>query len=963
MGELTLDSVSGRADITAGPGGAGDVSFLVADTIVTSTGGANLAPQVATAGSPVTIADDVGVGGTGTLRFSTVGAGTASVFAVPVIGGGSVVAEVVLASDLTVTATGAGGDVTIINSEAGPIGNVRLTGARDTDLLSLEADGNLGSVRNLTPGGDIFSVGADGTIGTVLTSAGGNIGNIFTGTGNSTPMFPSFLDFAVGGVEAGGNINLIQTGSIVGAYIATPGNITTINTGQGGLVHSDVEVGGNLTRLMGGFAFDSDIWVDGSGTLLSFGALGVSNCDINYVGGLGTANIQGDLSDSDFESLDWTPGGSPFGGMIRNLRARNIAYCDIEAFGGFGSIIVLNQVIESDMDSSWWDPVLAARVGGGINSFRAGGMYESYIDVEGDVRYFRSGTISQDTEIYIGGNLGNALIASDLLDSYFDIEGDLTGRLVVQGDVINDYGEIEIGGNSNTIIINGSLSVGDGISIDGNSNRLIVRGGGTEGSDIYVGGNSNFMFVGFLDDGTEIEIDGDSRALFVGNMDSESGIDIYGSSGILRVPGSMTEDSWIYIEGDSGFLLAGFLDDNSYIEIEGSSRILRVAHSLTEESYIEIDGDSGVLTIGGGSISMENDSYIDISGSSRLLAVRGAMVEDSWIDIYGDSGALRIGSFTESDIWIGGSSDLLHIGRASYGPEISIEGDARRIFMGAGAVGGAIDGDEETLWVGGDLGSLVFGGGLVEYYIDVDGDVTGNSIIFQGSVSEVDIWVGGRLGRLLVNGTWSDGDIEAEGGFGQLFFREQLSDVDITSAHYDQEGLPIGGGLDVLRAAGVDDVYIELHGDLRVMAVSGLISDTEIDLAAYDGWGEGALVGGGGIGLLTGVGIVGCDVTTFGGIDRMFFGSTGIVWNDIQTLDAATGNVGRVFTSGLVVSDIKVAGDLLSVHSGGAAAVPPSAPTPSPIDGSLVDFLFVDPDGVPIGGTLAVDGAILGMVS
>jgi len=1236
----------GTASISAGPGGSGNVSLLMADSILTATGGAPLAPRVATPGSPVTVADDAGAGTTGSLTFVVASpGGTASIWSVPVTGGGSVVTEVTMASTVVVRGRGTSGDVTFVDATtAGSNLLIAPAGiARDIDVGWVEAEEvSLGRIVNNSPGGDIFAVSADGAIRAVVTGPKGNIGALFTGDGNSTYLFPQFPDSGASGVSAGGDIGVIRTGSIVNALIETPGSVNIISTGRGGLLESEVMVGGDLNILRGRYVFESDVEVAGAGTLVWFGSGGVNETELNYLGGLGRAVVLGEFDDSYLSSVDTDP-VSPVGGGIGSFFARGVTESDLEALGGFGTVRVVDQITDSYINTSFWDPAAGggegAYVGGGIDRLIFGGMIDSGVDVYGDVRLFRSGTMTDDAYLDVGGSLAVGVVASDLLDSWIDVDGDLTGLLFVNGDVINDSSEIDIGGSSNRIIINGSLAVGDGIDIGGDSRVLIVRGGGTEGSDIYIGGSSTFLLVGWMADYSEIDIDGDSlflrvrggltyesevyiggdsRTLLVGgtvdeygyigidgdstflriggnfldaeiDIDGASGvlifggnvqysdidisgdstllvihgsgnledsdIDIDGDSGVLRIEGNVQySDIWIYgdstflgigghleesdieiYDGSSGVLRVGgnvhysdiYVDDDSRflriggvldesdidiygmsgflgiggnlysadIYISGASRVLRVTRNL-EYSGIDIGGDSGFLGIGGpvydsdididgssrvlrvgqnldygdiyiggggegggsstflfvGSSLYESGIYIDGAsgvlrvggnldysdidigggeggGGSTLLTVGGALYESD-IDIGGASGVLGIGEnayysdldiggdsrvlrvsrgFSNGDIYIGGDSTLLGIGGSTYYSDIDISGSstvlwinrvtgdseidiggdsgllsvrnaeqldyidiggsARRIFIGGD--GGAIDGDYDEMIVGGDLGSLVFGRGLVEYYIEVGGDVSGASMIFNGSITDVEIEVDGRAGAIIVRGSAEASYFYADGGFGRIIVAGTIVDSEIESRAWDVDGLPIGGGIDVLSAAELEEVDISLHGSIGILRVArplsgapGLIDQVTVDLTARDSFGGGDVVGGGGIRWLLSRGLLETDITTYGRLARVQLGSAGINEDSsIETLDATTGDLSLLTTGGLVFGDLKVAGSVGSILTGGAAAAVPIAPTPSPIDGTLIDRLFVDAGGAQTGGSLAVDGAITGTVS
>jgi hypothetical protein len=861
---------SGFVDIAAGgPDGDGDISLLLTNEGITEgTEGDPLEAVTARVGHPVTIRDDVGDGTEGSLRFS-LALGSADIYAVSVPGGGQVVSQVDLASRARIHARGRGGDVGLVQAT---VTNTRLlvTGAPDTDVGVVEGtDVSLHSVVNRTRGGDLAIVDSAGSIGRVVTGRRGNVGALLTGAGNSTFLYPQTEYFSDTGVEASGNVGLIRTGSLVNALVDVGGNVRTIDTRPGGVINSEVLVGGNLTRLLGNYASESDVEVMGTGRLMSFGGRGVFDSDFNYVGGLTRAHVRRDFVDSSLTSLLEVEDGFVYGaegpigasvgyglegGMIRHFMAGGLSSSDLAALDGFGTIRVRNQVIYSDIDTQFYSYYEEEAVGGGIRLLSMGGMVESDVDVFENLDHLRSGTIIY-SDLDIGGNLGSAVIASDVLETWMNVDGNLTGRLLVTGDMVNDYAEIDIEGNSNVINIRGTLSVGDGIEIGGNSNRIVV-GGGSEGSDIE-------------------------------------------------------------IDGDSGFVWARF---------------------LTDDTYLEIGGDSGVVAVG----TMTADSAIEIDGDSRIV---------------------RVGRYDDAEIDIGGDSGLIRIMRASRLDDIDVGGNARRIIIGSDG-GSAIDGDYDDLYVGGNLGHAMFGGGLVEYDIEVDGDVGPSSLVINGSASQVDIEVAGRAERIIVRGALHDSDLEADEGFGRIIVSEVISDTDIDSVAFDGED-PVGGGIDLLRAAALEDVDITLHGDLSRALVRGIWHNVDVDLSTEAaGVVDGEVVGGGGINLLTGRGLVSTEIRTYTALRRVLLGSTGIDEDsEIHVTHAEMGDLDFLRTTGLVFGDIKVGADTGPILTGGALAAVPVSPPASPIDGSPVDRLFVDADGVPTGGTLAVDGSLNGLVS
>ena len=883
---MVLESASGEALIEAGNGGAADISFLlVDDEVFTSTDGSTLAPRTVSPGSPVTVWDDVGTGSSGRLRFIALNAATsAEVYSIPVVGGGSVVSEVTSSGNLLALSLGAGGDVGIMEAEGAGTHHITIRGAADTDLVNGGAGegGDLGSLRNLTSGGDIFWVEADNAIGTV--HARGNIGMLATGTNNSDPLFPqdNLNVIFENGVQAGGDIGTIRAGGIVNAWISTPGSVSRIDATTGGLVNSYVEIGGDLDVLRGAYAMDSEVSVGGAGRALVFGTQGVHSTDFDYDSGLGRAIFRGDVVESSLNSL--VNGGTPDvgGGMIGYVRATTLLDSDLEALGGFGTVIVTEKMADSDINTRSSDGT--ENVGGGINRLHIGALANSDVDVFGNLNVMTTGTWSDGSDLEVGGNLRAGVVRGDLLDSGLAIDGDV-GRLRVLGDLLDDGGEIDVGGNSDTIIVHGSLVVGAGIDIEGNSRRLVVMGGGSESSDIDIDGNSEFLFVRFLADSTDIYIDGDSSRIVVNTID----------------------------DGD-----------------------------------IDVGGDSGAIVIRDSAVA----SDIEVGGDASRIFAR-MLREGTEIDVDGNLGSLvALGANHMDDIYVGGSANRIHIG----------------------GMGGGIDGDSSDIVVGdesgGNLGRL-FIAPITEFYVEVRsdeggamGDVTG-AIVVGGSISDLDVEADGQVERLVIRGDCDDGDFEADGGFGAIVVGGRMTGTDIESRAWESEtGAPTGGGIRHLRAVSMADVEIDLHKSLSVVALRGSMYDVSINLEARNNT-TNDLVGGGGIGRLVARGMHDTAITTYGAINRVALGNGGIdMESSIETLDAASGNLGVLTTRGLIFGDIRTAGNVNSIFSAGRLATVPLGSLSSPLDaGSQVDNLFVDADGMLTGGTLAVDGSIGGIIS
>jgi len=307
-------------------------------------------------------------------------------------------------------------------------------------------------------------------------------------------------------------------------------------------------------------------------------------------------------------------------------------------------------------------------------------------------------------------------------------------------------------------------------------------------------------------------------------------------------------------------------------------------------------------------------------------------------------------------------------------------------------------GEVDTLWVGGDLTSARFQG-ITELYVYVGGSV--GEFVSQGPTEDLDVYVDNDLTTFSVRGSVSETDLDVDGNAGtvEVIGGAQEFDVDIdgtletflvrgsldNSGHsmgdsihvdggitsftvtevianswirtidYDGRGNPIGGGIGTFRAGELDNVDVETHADIGEFVVDGAVTGLDIDTRAYDHYGGGDLVGGGGIGTFRALGLYYGDVHTFGAINEMRIGRGGIsMYSEVGTYDEATGHLNLLQTPGFIFGEIYVAGNVTDILTGGADALPASDP---------IDFLFVDDNSFPTGGTLEVEGAILGTIS
>jgi hypothetical protein len=757
LGDMVLDSDTGLADITAGAAGAGDVGVLmVAGDIHTSTEGPELDPQAMAGATPLVIADDVGNGTVGGLRLQLSGpTPTADVWAVPVPGGGSVLATVELFGEgtgLTVTARGAGGDVGRVWGEEATLGNIRFRGAADTDVGAVENDGGaLATVANQTAGGDLLWVGAsEGNAEAIATLASGKVGVIFRGAG-SEPIAGS--EWFRGGVETGGDLGLLSTGVLAGD-VWVGGDLTTLRAGS--IMHTALEVGGNAGLIRSDVVFASTMWIDGVLEQMRLGRGGMLDSELQALGGIGSFNSAGAVVNSDIASL-YDTGEALVGGMIESFRAPEMHSSAVEALTGFGTVVVAGVVSDTAFDTWHWDLYLATYVGGGIERFQVGGMAdESRLAVlmdAGQVSIGRGG-MAGGSDVEISGNLDSLVI----------------------GGAFSTASHVSVGGNAARIVIQEWLEAA-GVSIGGNLEFLQVRSavdGNAE--DLYVGGDlGTALFASIVE--LEIDVSGSADEIKVRGGTADFQVDVGGDLGLLSIGrGATNDDRTINIGGNATsiqvtggaanfdvdivgtlekFLVRGTLVD-SEIGVAGGINTFTVTEVVTNSdiSTADYDGEGNPIGGGIGTFRARELRHVDVEthGDIGQFIVRG-VVTDSHIDTrayddYGEGslvGGGGIGSFralglydgevrtagtitemligrggidtySDIDIYNGGNLDLLRTPGFIFG-EIYVTGDVTDILTGGAD---ALPGSAPVDFLFADNHSFPTGGEL-----EVEGDILG----------------------------------------------------------------------------------------------------------------------------------------------------------------------------------------------------------------------------------------------
>lgn len=944
-GALELDA-GGVANIWSG----GDISFIIVDGSVDIAGGGTLAP-IAT---PTTIIDDSG----GTLRISVTG-GTGEVYAVPVQGGGSVVMQVLTngaTTSVSIAAAGAGGDITMVDADQA-LTSLTVSGSADTDVAVVSGPTSIGTVSNQTVGGDFWMVYSGGDIGSIRTTQTGRLGWVWTDAGNSLPFIvPGIVDMddLAGGVEAD-NLGSITTGGVTFAMIDIPGNIGSIVANPGGIYETYIYVNGTLGTLQASGIVDSGIYIDGQIGTINVGSDGILYSDIWSEIGITSISVpQGPINYSYISTfVDGGGGVAHSGGPINSITAASMYDSYIEAFSGFGTIRITGLLSGSgsNIESYFWDSFLGVFVGGGASSISIGGMYDSGVDLLGNVGTLTIGTLgmtedsgldfggdvttvyirgpmTEDSYLYaegnvgmvyvtndlagnsyleIDGNVGTIYVIGDLNDAYIDVQGN-ANFIMVRGEVFDDSAEIYVGGDAGRIMV-GSLAVGEGIEVGGSLNSLFVTSG-SEGSDINIGGDVGFIYIRGDFVGTDVYVGGSLGMLYAaGSFEAGSDIDIDGNVGIVMILGNLNDDSDLDIDGSAGsVIVGGSLLYESSIEVHGNVSSLRVAGSVTDDSDINVHGNVGWLTVQG-SVS-DSDVYVEYD--ANYIVINGYLTDEGEVEVDGSVGMLRVYGFTDgADIDVDGDVGSIYISSWLDADDIEVGGNLGMLFVAS-----TIDGDSDDLYVGGSLGTMRVIGGVVELDVEVEGDI--GSIIVTGPVSDFDVEVYGSvvgtfgdLGRLSFTNA-SDVDVEVAGDIDIIWASRTINNADIAA----------DGAIGTIRVGGaLDNSEIWAAESIGTIQVGGQIADTDIAVEDYDGSGDPI---GGGIGRLSAAEIVDSGVYAQGGIGTLAV-TGNITYSDIVALAydnygmgtlVGGGGIGSLRAGGLVDTYLEVYGDIASASLG-----------------------------------------------
>ncbi len=906
LGNLHLEAGTGLLDVAAGgAGGAGNISFVyLADAPYIGSGtGTLMNPEMFTTTSGA-IADDAGDGTIGTINLKLSGPSPAAGYwAVPVVGGGNVLAHVAVSSPdakLTIATSGVGGDVASVAFQADAVG-LYVTGAADTDVLEVMGDGDIGTVSDRTVGGDIGIVDSTGDVGTIQTGKLGNLGGIYTGAGNSMPAFDCY-DFVDDGTVVDGAIAKINVGSINEGDIEAA-SIGTITAKHINWTH--ISVTNDISSVKADGVYDSCIFASGALGKISVGAQGVVDSMIQGFGGIDSVSVKGLIVDSTISSQYLDGGGNQIGGAIGSIKADAIFYSRIAAVGSIDKIAVKGAFMDSNIDTRWFDSSLSQWVGGGIGAVSIGGIYNLDVDCYANIGTLKvgAGGMRQGSSWYINGNVGvgSVQVSGDIVDSEIDLNGTL-GTLKVSGNMMEDA---YIGADViNSVNISGSIA---GALIEANSaGKISVKGDiygdyNSIGSPaIYVGGDVTSIAVGggiFLpSEDTAIEVTGTTGSLTVQGDLYSADLDL-GNVTKLSL-GGVTYYSVIDVDGNLQQLGTKAVVDSD-ISVTGDFATAKVNGDLLYVD-IEVDGSVGTLSIGGDVM----DSDIEIEGAALgTLSIKGDVMSS---DI--DTGDWGVSATTAGTISLGGS--VIKADMDIYGPlaNLSVKGQA--------------------------------------YDLGITGSDALTKIAFSKSVTNTSIYTVGAVSSMSVGGNAYDSTLRAESGIGSVAVKGNLVGSGILAQDYDGSGDPVASNIGSVSAAAMYNSGILATGDISSVNVKGVIQDSKISAVGYDGYGSGDVVSGGSISSLKAAGLVDSYVEAYTDIQAIQLGAYGV---DYQAgISTITGDLAGLTTKGLIYGQINVGGDLTgNVSSAGNDAL-------------LYEdtYYFTDANGGLTEGTMEVGGIV-----
>ena len=896
-GDMYLDPANG-ARIVA-DAGAGDISFIhVGGTVYEGTAGPALA--TVNVGAGVTFADDAGAGDVATVNVRVSG-GTGALTLIPVIDGGKVFSKLDLSDGASaIIRTSGGGDVTDIVS-TGAIGTVTVSGAPDTDVLSVTGNG-IASVSNRSVGGDIVGVHSTAGIGTIQTQRIANLGAAFTGNGNSVPLVAAPMISEMGGVDATGDITNIRVGGITNTQL-TAANVATLLANPGGMSGVDMSVTGSIGRMQVAAVENSTVYSGAGIGLLRVGPTGIISSEIASEGTIAAIQTNGSITDSLITTKFEAPSGAISGASITKLQAGSIYASQIQSFGGFGNVMVRGIVSGSSIEAQFTDTLLAADVGGAIGVFNVVGMYNSNVTAFGSISTVTigAGGMVQGSDINTSGSIARASIRGDVVDaSIINAAVDISS-LTISGDLAYNA-RVGAGHDIRSLNISGAL-VGADVIVGGDLSRFSIRGGvNGVGVGIGVGGTLGSFSVsgGFYGAGPAV-------------------MDIIGNLDNFSVRGGLAHLS-LSVGGNVGNLSAasGGIVQTTIMNITGNLASARIRGS---NSSLSVGGDVTRLQL----LSDVSGFTGNVAGATGSVSVAGTLTGLSELNLAGPVGSISVsGDVNNSSINIGADGASASAGRIS--------------------IGGTAGSSAFDVW--GNLDQFSVRGGMISSGLTVHGAVSQIAVSrgMYGSLVSSD----GATGRFMVTNAIHDSATIFKGGVSDYSVRGSIYSVNLTTTHYDGGGNPLGGSIGRLTATDITNSSISANASIGEVNVRGTIYGTTIEALGRDNAGAGSIVGGGAISRIAAKGLNDTDVLAYTSIGQLSLGDEGI--SGTSSVGTVTGDLGSITTRGLIYGEIDIAGDLTgSILTGGTDAVDL---------GTDVEYYFTDANGVITGGTLNVDGTI-----
>lgn len=458
LGAVTIDGDLGQIDA-----GTNSRAIAVASLSARSLGVA-AGTQSGTADYESTI-----IGGLGSLKIATDLAGY-----VHVVDGQPVLNTLIAAGKI--------GSATVGGSL---VGSANSTG---TDIGTIEADGNIGTVKIGTLASDGLHGGGGSISGSVI-SLFGNIGSVaVSGDVSGGPAVNSAIIYAggtIGTVKVGGS--LLGNSQIGSGTIRAGGNVTSVTIahevlGGAGPGTGSVKVGGNLQMISIGTSAADHLkggTGDTSGTVVVDGSIGTAKVAGSIIG-VGT-NSGGISAGGTFGSI--TVGGNVSGGANTDGSSDYSGF--VESFSGFGTVKVKGNVTGGGGYKSGI-VVSAAKIASvEVSGKLQGGSGDNSGSIFGGADPFAArdvGTVKVGLGLVGGAGNNSGSIIVDGSIGTVTIGSPILGPIAMQGSTGEHSGSISVGDKISTIKITGDVRGGAGDfsgAIEGNTSiaSLMIKGG------------------------------------------------------------------------------------------------------------------------------------------------------------------------------------------------------------------------------------------------------------------------------------------------------------------------------------------------------------------------------------------------------------------------------------------------------------------------------------------------------